>query len=171
MLSRERREAVETSFEEFVRVRWNRAIRVAWALTADAHAAEDLVQEAFAKVWPKWRQVEGSDPVAYLNRTIVNLYLSGKRRRDPVQRLVALPLPADVSIGDEVAQRHALLQAMSVLPAQQKIALVLRYVDDLSTEQAAEAMGVSGGTVKSHCARGREKLRHTLVGSLIEEKR
>lgn len=67
---------------------------------------------------------------------------------------------ADTS--DRIAQaddRHTLLKALAKLPTRQREAVVLRYWEDLSEIQTAEAMGCSVGTVKSNAAKGIAKLR------------
>ncbi|MCZ9344204.1 SigE family RNA polymerase sigma factor, partial [Streptomyces sp. TRM76130] len=68
-------------FEEFVEACGPRLLRVAWLLTTDAHLAEDLLQTALAKVWPKWRRIADEHPEAYVRRTIVTTHASWWQRR------------------------------------------------------------------------------------------
>lgn len=58
-----------------------RAVRLAWVLTGDAHVAEDIVAEAFSKVWLQWDKGRVDDVGAYLRRAVVNHVRSRSRRR------------------------------------------------------------------------------------------
>ena len=79
-------------FEEFVAARQHRLLRVAFLLTRDHHRAEDLLQDAFVKVYRRWRH-EGppEHSEAYLRRVMVNMYISSRRHR----RSTEVPLLED----------------------------------------------------------------------------
>lgn len=163
-----RHSAAQASFHEFVRVRWDQAVRTAWVLSRDADKAEDLAQEAFTRIWARWQRISATDdPVAYLNRVLINLHLSSRRRKDVVQRLrgmgvrsVTAPDPSE-----EVTARAAMAEALGQLTSQQRLVLTLRYGADMSVEEIAAALDCSPGTVKTHASRGRQKLRSILQPS------
>lgn len=68
-------------FEEFLAARLPALLRFAAALTADAHRAEDIVQDVLVKAERRWRRISRMDaPEAYLKRMITNEYLSWRRR-------------------------------------------------------------------------------------------
>ncbi|GGN92195.1 DNA-directed RNA polymerase sigma-70 factor [Streptomyces albiflavescens] len=162
----DRKQARDEEFQSFVIGRWPRLMRTAFLLTGEQHAAEDLVQTTLEQVYVAWRRVGAADdPEAYVRRVMINAHARKHRRR-----LKEFLAPKDDSglthelpdSGDRIAQaddRSALLMALAQLPARQREAVVLRYWEDLSESQAAEAMGCSVGAVKSNAAKGIAKLR------------
>jgi RNA polymerase sigma factor (sigma-70 family) len=117
----------------------------------------DVLQEALARTLARHPDFRGvRDPVAYLNRVVVNVARSWSRsvsreqaRRERLER----DERASHSDGDDV---DALLDA---LPPRQRLCLYLRFVEDLSVDQVAVAMGCSTGTVKSQTAKALATLR------------
>ncbi|MFJ4790716.1 SigE family RNA polymerase sigma factor [Streptomyces sp. NPDC088794] len=162
----ERKQARDEEFQGFVVGRWSRLLRTAFLLTGEQHAAEDLVQSTLEQVYVAWRRVgSADDPEAYVRRVMVNAH--ARRHRKRLKEFLA---PRDDSglarevadTGDRIAQaedRGALLTALAKLPPRQRTAVVLRYWEDLTETQTAQAMGCSVGTVKSNAARGIAKLR------------
>ena len=143
-------------FREFVAARQPALLRTAWLLTGDWHHAQDLVQVALARVWPRWAAVAGrGDPDAYVRKVLVNSYLTWRRRRwHGEQPTGQLPDPA--ADRDDFASadlRTALARVLPGLPPRQRAVLVLRFYEDLSVEQAAAALGCSPGTIKSQTSK------------------
>lgn len=136
----------------------------AFLLCGDWHRAEDLVQNAFIKLYRVWHRLAGSLTLdAYTRRILVRTFLDESRRGFlHRERVTAEPAewaaPADGSPED----RLLLLRALSQVPARQRTALVLRYWEDLSLEETAQAMRCSVGTVKSQAARGLRAMRGLL---------
>ncbi|CAN7330610.1 RNA polymerase sigma factor [Knoellia sp. LjRoot47] len=127
---------------------------LAYALTGERTAAEDLSQEALATVVRKWGRVsQAQSSTAYARQIVVNTFLSQKRKRwsrevvsdDVVQELG----PASVDHADTVVTRDALLTALAGLPPRQRAAVTLRYFEDLPDAAIATAMGCSVSTVRS----------------------
>ncbi|MQY32876.1 RNA polymerase sigma-E factor [Streptomyces sp. RB17] len=160
------KQARNEEFQSFMIGRWPRLMRTAFLLTGEQHAAEDLVQSTLERVYVSWRKVGAADePEAYVRRVMINLHARKHRRK-----LKEFLAPKDDSglvheiadTGDRIAQaddRGALLEALARLPVRQREAVVLRYWEDLTEAQAAEAMGCSVGAVKSNAAKGIAKLR------------
>src|SRR5947209_19735513 len=69
------------SFAEFVAVRGQALQRTAYLLTSDWALAEDLVQTALARAYPRWNRIVGDDPEAYVRRILVSTWSSWWRRR------------------------------------------------------------------------------------------
>jgi RNA polymerase sigma factor (sigma-70 family) len=119
------------------------------------------VQEAFLKVFARWANLREPDSfAAYLNRTIVNLAHKTHRRRDVERRyldkqprLEAVAPTRDYETADE------LWRQLQLLPQRQRTAIVLRYYEDLTDHQAAEAMGCSETAVASLVQRALGALR------------
>ncbi|WP_395297857.1 SigE family RNA polymerase sigma factor [Kitasatospora hibisci] len=153
-----------TDFEEFVAARSPRLLRMAWLLTGDAHLAEDLLQTALAKVWPKWDKIAIDRPEAYVRRVLVNSHVSWWRRRWhgelPHGELPEPPTQADPF--EDVVVGQVLAAAVRALPPRQRAVVVLRFFEDLSVEETAEALGCSTGTVKSNTHRALNALRGKL---------
>ncbi|MFF1655786.1 SigE family RNA polymerase sigma factor [Streptomyces sp. NPDC058252] len=162
----DRKQARDEEFQSFVIGRWPRLMRTAFLLTGEQHAAEDLVQSTLEQVYVAWRRVGAADdPEAYVRRVMINAHARKHRRK--LKEFLAPKDDSDLThelpdSGDRIAQaddRSALLKALSELPARQREAVVLRYWEDLSESQTAEAMGCSVGAVKSNAAKGIAKLR------------
>lgn len=149
-----------TSFEEYVAARGPALWRSAWLLTGDAHRAEDLVQAALLKCWSHWPRISARDGSldAYVRRALVSTYTDWWRRRwtgeVPTEVLPETAAPDDLG-----AERRDVLAALARLPRAQRAVVVLRYYDDLTEAQTADALGVSVGTVKSHASRALRALR------------
>jgi RNA polymerase sigma-70 factor (sigma-E family) len=140
-------------------------LRFAWLLCGDRHQAEDVVAEVFAKVFPQWRLGRVAEPYAYLRRAVVNEVTSrGRRRVLEVREERRRPGSDRGAQGfDEViAGRDVVVHALRRLPVRQRAVLVLRFYDDLPERDVADLLGVEVGTVKSHTARGLERLRAEL---------
>lgn len=149
------------AFADFVAARYHRLVGTAYLLTRDQGLAEDLVQTALVKCWPKWRRIE-SDPEAYVRRVLMNTYATWWRRRwrheHATDRLPETP----VRVGnphDSAADRTDLWRALGELPPKQRAVVVLRFYEDQSEAQTADILGCSVGTVKSHTARALSRLR------------
>jgi RNA polymerase sigma-70 factor (sigma-E family) len=149
-----------TSFEDFVGARGQAMQRFGYLLTGDWALAEDLVQTAFARAYPRWGRIERDDPDAYVRKIMVNTWSSWWRRRWHGE--IPTGLMPDVAGADQygaVDSRQVLLRALAGLPDRQRLVLVLRYQQDLSERQVAELLGISVGTVKSQAAKALARLR------------
>jgi RNA polymerase sigma-70 factor (sigma-E family) len=154
------------SFDEFVRVRSTALMRTAYLLTTDRHAAEDLVQEVLERLYVRWRRIR-SEPEGYARRILANRAIDRwrLRARRPEVSLTRDTEAAVADHADRVTVRESVLVALRHLPPRQRVAVVLRYLDDLPEAEVARVMGCSTGTVKSHTSRGMARLRHVLAGS------
>jgi RNA polymerase sigma-70 factor (sigma-E family) len=154
-------------FREFVLARQQALMRTAYLLTGDAHAAEDLLQTVLSNVVGRWsRLVRDGNPEAYTRRALVNQYISWKRRVRPE---VLSPWPPDDGFShDEATLNRVMLQrALAELTRKQRAVIVLRFWEDMTETQAAEALGCSVGTVKSQTHHALARLR-ALVPHLVD---
>lgn len=148
---------VEDDFEAFVYARGNALWRSAWLLTGDAQRAEDLVQTTLGKCWPRWERINANGSFeAYTRRVMLTTYLAWWRRRWNGE-VSTEHLPEVLETAPEA--RVDLLRALAALPRGQRAVIVLRYFDDLTEQQTAEALGCSVGTIKSQSARALKALR------------
>ena len=119
-----------TDFEEFVAATSTRMLRTAVLLTGDRHAAEDLVQSAYAQAFVRWRLVSRADHPAAYTRTILTRKFLAERQR---KRVVEVPLLTEtdrLATVTDPALRLSLLQVLDTLPALDRAVLVLRYFHD-----------------------------------------
>jgi RNA polymerase sigma-70 factor (sigma-E family) len=149
-------------FRHFVIARSPGLVRGAWLLTGDLATAEDLVQTALAKVWSRWAQVNRQDaPEAYTRRVMMSTFLTWNRRRWRCELAVG-ELPDTVEASNdlhEVELRWSVARALRTLPRRQRAVIVLRYFEDLTEVQVAQALSCSVGTVKSQNAKAIKQLR------------
>ena len=166
VLTRGRTEVDGREFAEVFNEHHRRAVRLAYLLTSDADQAEDIVAEAFAKVYVKWRRGGVRDVGAYLRRAVANEANSRLRRRY-LERRHAEHRTGDERgvrrVEDHTADQDQVWWALDRLPAKQRTAVVLRYFEELSEAETAEVLGVSTGTVKSQVSRGLDRLQEFLV--------
>jgi RNA polymerase sigma-70 factor (sigma-E family) len=156
--------AEPADFHDYVLARRRSLLRTAWLLTGDWHAAEDLVQIALMRCYPRWSRVEPGSADAYVRRAMVNVFTSSRRRRWRGEVPTA-ELPETVATDEYAAvdQRHTVLIALAGLPARQRATVVLRFFDDASEADAAAALGCSVGTVKSQTSKALAELRSSGV--------
>ncbi|MXG88302.1 SigE family RNA polymerase sigma factor [Nocardioides flavescens] len=153
----ERRDTrTQEDFEEFVRGRSDALVATALLLCGSRQSAEDLVQTALARAWPRWHAVDVSHE-AYVRRIMVNTYASWWRRRWNQERPTA-DLPQEAASAPDLDAHLDLRRAIARLPRRQRAVVVLRYFDDLSEVEIARTMGCSVGTVKSQAHRALRKL-------------
>jgi RNA polymerase sigma-70 factor (sigma-E family) len=154
-----------TAVEELYRERRTDLVRAAFLLLDDRGAAEEAVQEAFVRLHRAYpRLTRPGDAAGYLYRSVVNECRSQLRRRSTARRLpVAAVAGVSGRTGDRPgaetaamasADRAVVLSALDRLPTRQRECIVLRWYLDLSERDIAEALGVSGGSVKTHLHRG-----------------
>ena len=133
-------------------------VRLAFLMTGDQPTAEDLVQDAFLGLHRRWDTLVDQDKaLSYIRSCVLNgcrqihrvKYRRAKFRPDPLEDIESAE---DVAILGEA--NRAVLAAIRRLPTRQREAVVLRYYLDMSEDQAAQAMGVARGTVKSATFRG-----------------
>jgi RNA polymerase sigma-70 factor (sigma-E family) len=138
--------------------------RLAYVLCGDLHLAKDLVQETLLRAAN--RRIDLADPGAraYMRTIMINLW----RRR---LRRIALEARSLTRIGktrmvsefeSQIEDRDEVWRALSRLPRERRICLVLRYYEDLPEVQIARELERPIGTVKSHISRGLAQLRAEL---------
>lgn len=156
----------EHEFEAFFIANYDGVVRTLTAMTGDRDRATDAAQEAFIKAYAKWSKIRSYDaPDAWVRRVAINAgrdrHRSERRRRRREQPHLSsdAAFPADEVVGTENAR-----QLLASLPRRQREVATLYYFDDRSVAETSRLLGLSEGTVKSHLADARTRLR-TLVES------
>jgi RNA polymerase sigma-70 factor (ECF subfamily) len=150
------------SFEIFFDAESQTLFRRLWLVTGDRAEAEEIMQDAFLKVWERWDQVGAmDDPVGYLYRTAMNLFRKRYRRAVlAIRRSIGLaPLRDDFADADD---RDTVRRVLSTLPPRQRAALVLTEMLGFSPIDAGRALGVQASTVRSLSHQGRESFRRAM---------
>lgn len=152
------------TFEEYAAGAWPSLYRSAYLLAGNHADAEDIAQQTLLKAYKSWSRVVDSDtPAAYLRRMLTNTYLSQVRPKARGLELLtdAPPEPGLVSSGGP-EDRMTLWPHVKLLPPRQRAVIVLRYYEDLSEQEIADALGCSRGTVKSTAHHALKALRAAL---------
>ena len=159
------------AFADFVAARSGALHRAAYLMVGDAQLAQDLVQEALTKTYVAWPRLRDRSKVeAYVRKAITTTAIGWFRKKSWTERTVAtMPEGSQAGREDDVDRRAWLWQALQELPVRQRAAIVLRYYEDLTEAQTADAMGCAVGTVKSQVSAGLLKLRVALADELADD--
>ena len=151
--------------------------RYARALTGDAWAADDLVQDTLERACSKWRLwVAGSNLRAWLFTLMHNLFANQLRRSATLSR-AGLEVDLD-DVSDELADQQAapdvaldLQRCLLRLPEDQRAVLLLVTLEDMPYAEVAGILQVPIGTVMSRLSRARSRLRELMDGAALREPR
>ncbi|MFD7554948.1 MULTISPECIES: SigE family RNA polymerase sigma factor [unclassified Streptomyces] len=172
------RQGRRDGFREFAEGRSGHLYRSACLLTSgDTHLAEDLVQETLGRMYLLWGRISRIDnPAAYAQTVLVRAFLTHQRRRSAGERPVGeFPDSGAAAAGSgsdsgsaDPALRLTLLEALGRLAPKDRAVLVLRYWEDRSIEETADAMNTSSAAVRTRSSRALGRLREQLGGSIGE---
>jgi len=154
------------AFTEIVRRHTNRFYRIAYRMLFNKSNAEDVVQEAFLRLWERpymWNRNSGTKFTTWFYKVVTNLCLDMNRKKE------ALPLPGDLQFADdgdgpdasiEKTQEKALLNTfIQQLPERQQLALNLCFYEGLSNQEAADIIGVNLKALQSLLMRAKTTLK------------
>lgn len=154
---------LEGRFAELFELFGQRARALAVTLTGDPELAQDIAQEAFVRLFASFHNLRGPDAAwPYLRKTIINLARSHFRKRAVERSYLgrhrrSLPEQQAYPFDDE------LLAALHSLPYRQRVAVVLRFCEDLSEQATAEVLGVSAKAVNGLVNRALTALRERVT--------
>lgn len=160
--------ADRAGFDAFFAAHYRDLARLAYLLTGDHGAADDVTAEALAEAWKHWNRVTAADrPLAYVRRIVANLAADRTTRLVRERRswrLWSNGRGEEAAVADTdaiVDLRRALLE----IPPRKRACVVLRYYYGLSEQETAATLGIAVGTVKSQSSRGLDELAAKLHGS------
>lgn len=159
----------EAAFEALFRELHEPLVRFATGLTSSADVAEDLVQDAFVRIWNNRERLDPQRSLrALLYRSVRNLaYNAVRDRTTHDQKHEEMPSPAALPLPDVQTEAAALGERLrtwiAALPERQQEALTLSRFDGLSHDEIAAAMEVSPRTVNNHIVAGLKALRQHLL--------
>ena len=159
-------------YQEFAAARAGHLYRSACLLTGgDTHLAEDLVQESLGRLYVSWHRVaRAENPAGYAQTVLTRTFLAHQRRRSSGERATdVLPdLPDPHSAGADTPLRLTLVEALRQLSAKDRAVVVLRYWEDRSIEETADALNATSAAVRTRCTRALGRLRELLGEDLGE---
>jgi RNA polymerase sigma-70 factor (ECF subfamily) len=151
--------AQHASFEELVEAEHAGLYGALCLITRDRAEAQDIMQEAFLRIWERWDRVKAmDDPSGYLFRTALNLFRKRSRRAAlAIRRAIRVaPKPDELA---EVEARDAVVRALAALTPRQRVSVVLIDLLDYTSEEAAQVMGIKSSTVRVLASQGRAALK------------
>lgn len=160
-------------FDELYRSSFSRLVGQTYAICGNRAEAQDCVQEAFVRAWDKRRQLDRSgSPEGWVRVTAHRLAVSRWRRAQLARRSPDRALSRPESEPEPDPTTVALQRALQQLPTEQRRAIVLHHLADLSVADVAQETGAPVGTVKARLSRGRAALAPLLADDdMIREAR
>jgi RNA polymerase sigma-70 factor (ECF subfamily) len=164
------------AFVQLVRRHTNRFYRLAYRFTGNRTEAEDVVQDAFLKLWENpanWQPERGFAFTTWFYRVVVNLCLDRRKKKRPLPLPEDMPLPDDRASQEETLlldERERLIEAeISALPERQRVALNLCFYEGLSNQEAAAVMGLGLKALQSLVMRAKTALKRTLIEEVEDD--
>jgi len=160
--------AFETLYDKYK----GQVYRTALAIVREQGAAEDILQDCFIKVYTNIDRIDSSRPlIPWLYRVTVNLSYNWVTRRKRwlipletvIDRLTTAPRTSPEQVLEENELRHVVQEAIYSLTFEQRVVLILFYLNNFSIREIAYILEVPEGTVKSRLYYGRENLRQKLL--------
>ena len=140
------------AFENFYRQQFSGMARLGVVMTGNPSLGEDLAQEAFVRVQPRFTQLDA--PLAYTRKVLINLC-----KRPSNRNWTAASAGEHPAVERDETATVELLDAVDRLPHRQRAVIVLRYYEDLSEAEIAQVLDCRPGTVKSLSSRALTRLR------------
>lgn len=154
-------EDLAASFELFYEAERDGLFAALYLITRNPHEAEELMHDAFLKVWERWERVRDMDrPAGYLYRTAMNAFRGRYRRTVIARRLFGWAYQRDPLA--DVEGRDELDRALATLTVRQRAAVILTELLGYTSEEAGHLLGVRAGTVRVLAQHGRDTLRKTM---------
>lgn len=159
------------TWAEIVNLHSDRVYRLAYRLTGNQHDAEDLTQEVFVRVFRSLHTYTPGTFEGWLHRITTNLFLDQARRKQRIRfealgedvARIASPARSGEAVTTDGMFDADVESALTALPPDFRVAVVLCDVEGLSYEEISSILGVKMGTVRSRIHRGRAMLRASLA--------
>jgi RNA polymerase sigma-70 factor, ECF subfamily len=147
------------SFEMFFASEHGRLFGALCLVTGDRSEAEEIMQDAFLRLWERWDRVATiDDPSAYLFRTAMNVFRNRYRRAALALRKTISIAPTEDALAT-VDDRDVVVRALRGLTPDQRAAVVLTGYVGLSSEEAGKMLGMRPSTVRTLATRARAAIR------------
>lgn len=158
----------ERDFDAFYTASVGRLVGQLYAMTGDLAESQDVVQEAFARAWERWSELDlNGAPEAWVRTVAWRLAVSRWRRARTALAFARRQGPP-AAVPPPEPHHVLLVQALRRIPEAQRRAVVLHHLCDLTVEQVAAETGCPVGTVKAHLHRGRAALARLLADTDLD---
>jgi RNA polymerase sigma-70 factor (ECF subfamily) len=145
-------------FEDFFDEEHARLFGALCFVTGDRHEAEEIMQDAFLRMWERWDEGRFDDPSAYLFRTAMNVFRNRYRRSALGLRRTLSITPSDDAFAN-VDDRDLVVRSLRELTPDQRAAVLLTGYVGLSSEEAGRMLGMRASTVRTLATRARAAIR------------
>ena len=147
------------SFEEFFGTEHARLFGALCLVTGDRHEAEEVMQDAFLRLWERWDRVAALDDLSgYLFRTAMNVFRNRYRRATLALRKTVNLAPSEDALAT-VEDRDVVVRALKALKPEARAAVVLTGYVGLTSEEAGKVLGMRASTVRTLATRARAAIR------------
>jgi RNA polymerase sigma-70 factor, ECF subfamily len=154
--------SLSRTFEEFYESEHGGLFGALSLLTGSRHEAEDVMQEAFLKIWERWDRVKAMEnPPGYLYRTAMNVFRMRRRRAAVAARRFVRHLARSEDL-ERAEARHEVDRALLQLSPRQRAAVVLTELLEFDSNAAGRVLGVRPTTVRKLAQQGREAIRQAM---------
>lgn len=148
------------TFEDFFEQNRHQVLRAVIAATGDYFGAEDATAEAFARTFQSWEDIRmKSSPAAWVVRVAINIHIDGYRRQKTSDKNAPSLSGDEVVDAPQLPIDPQLLTAIKSLPIRQREVIAYRILLGLSSEETAQQLGLTAGSVGTHLHRALNKLR------------
>ncbi len=152
--------------------------RYAFRLTGSREEAEDIVQEAFMKIWNSRNRIGPIDnPTAFCMVALRNVFVDSVRRNrpevDPEARAEEVVAAPAADVGEQIESRNAVDMVVGLidrLPANQRDVMKMKDIADLSFEEIEAATGLSPGNIRTILSRARKKIKEQYIALMKYER-
>lgn len=146
-------------FEDFFAAHHARLFGAMCAVTGDRQEAEEIMQEAFLKLWERWERVsQVEDPEGYLYRTAMNVFRGRYRRAKLALRKAAHTIERTDAF-EAVDARQTVIKGLASLTPAQRAAIVFTSLLGYNSQEAGEILGTSASAVRTLATTGRARIR------------
>src|SRR4051794_2770403 len=146
-------------FDDFYEGRHQRLFTALCLVTGNRHEAEEIMQEAFLRLFERWDRVSSAaDPDGYLFRTAMNVFRNRYRRTLVAARRVLTSEPRADDFA-AVEARDEVVRLLRELQPRQRAAVVLTSILDYSSEEAGRLLGIRASTVRALTTQGRAHMK------------
>lgn len=157
-------DGLREQFEEVLTAHERRLLALATSVVRETHAAQDIVQDVFVRLWHRMQdhKIDGT-PYAWLRTVTLNccrdhLRKQSRRNHDDLASVAELLLAPEGNTVEDREQANHLEKCIASLPPLQRQAVVLVFFDGMTSTEAAEALNCKPSTVRTHCQLAREAL-------------
>lgn len=153
------RQGSDEEFVDFVSASSPGLLRLAWMLSGNENTAQDMVQDALSRLYPRWPSLSSQAPLAYARRVLFNLNVDRIRARSREEVTVDGQLPEREQTSSTVEDRDHVVRLLQLLPTRQRQVVILRHYVGMPERDVADLLAISLGNVKAAGSRGLTTLR------------